>query len=133
MELSEIQCGDGHILLVDDEIQIVHMLKQMLTQVGYTVTARTSSIEALEVFSSKPATFDLVITDLTMPNMTGDELAVALMNIRSDIPVIICTGFSEKITDEIARRKGIRALLMKPVIKREMARTIREVMGACEK
>lgn len=133
LELDEIQGGDEHILLVDDEIQIVHMLKQMLTKLGYKVTARTSSIEALEAFSSNPTNFDLVITDLTMPNMTGDELAVALMNICSDIPVIICTGFSEKITDDIARRKGIRALLMKPVIKREMARTIREVVGACEK
>jgi signal transduction histidine kinase/CheY-like chemotaxis protein len=122
--------GNEHILLVDDEAQIVFMMRQMLNHLGYRVTTRTSSIEALEVFAVSPGKFDIIITDQTMPNMTGDELALKLMSIRKDIPVIICTGFSEKISEEKARKKGIRALLMKPVIKQEMARTIREVLDS---
>ena len=120
--------GHEHILLVDDEVQIVLMMKQMLDQLGYRVTARTSSIEALEAFASQPDKFDLVITDLTMPNMTGEELAAQLMSIHSNLPVIICTGFSEKITEERARAKGIRAFLLKPVIKQDIARIIRQVL-----
>ena len=120
--------GNEKILLVDDEAQITIMMKQMLEHLGYGVTARTSSLEALEAFASKPEKYDLVITDQTMPNMTGDVLAEELMHIKQDIPVIICTGFSEMITEEKAERKGIRALLMKPVVKQELAKTIREVL-----
>lgn len=129
-EGEPVPVGNEHILLVDDEAQIIFMMRQMLNHLGYRVTTRTSSIEALEAFASSPDKFDIIITDQTMPNMTGDELAIKLMSIRKDIPVIICTGFSEKISEEKARKKGIRALLMKPVIKREMARTIREILDS---
>ncbi len=129
-EIQLIQGGDERVLLVDDEAQVVYMLKQMLEHLGYRVTARTSSLEALEAFSVQPDNFDLIITDQTMPNMAGDELAEEAIRLRKDIPIILCTGFSEKITEEKARSKGIRAFLMKPVLKQKMAATIREVMEA---
>jgi signal transduction histidine kinase/ActR/RegA family two-component response regulator len=126
---ESIQGGHERILLVDDEVQIVQMLKQMLEQLGYYVTARTSSIEALQAFKTQPDNFDLIITDQTMPIMTGDQLATELMRIRKEIPVIVCTGFSERITEEKARTKGIRAILMKPVVKQELARNIRKALA----
>lgn len=120
--------GNEHVLLVEDEAQVAYMLKQMLEHLGYSVTMCTGSLEALEAFSAAPEKFDLVITDQTMPNMTGDELARELISRRSDIPVILCTGFSEKITEQEAKSNGIRAFLMKPVVKQKMAVTIREVL-----
>ena len=120
--------GKEHILIVDDEEQIVHMVRLLLESIGYHVTARTSSVEALEAFHTQPERFDLVITDQTMPNMTGTELAQKLMGIRSDIPIILFTGFSEVITEEKAKSIGIREYVMKPVVKTEIARTIRRVL-----
>ena len=120
--------GKEHILIVDDEEQIVHMVRLLLESIGYHVTARTSSVEALEAFHTEPERFDLVITDQTMPNMTGTELAQKLMGIRSDIPIILFTGFSEVITEEKAKSIGIREYVMKPVVKTEIARTIRRVL-----
>ena len=99
-----------------------------LESLGYKVTTRTSSAEALELFKAKPEKFDLVVTDMTMPNMTGDELAEELIALRSDIPVILCTGFSTRINKEKAQRMGIRALVMKPIVRREIAKTIRLVL-----
>jgi signal transduction histidine kinase/CheY-like chemotaxis protein len=124
----QIQTGNEHVLLVDDEQHIVLMEKEMLERLGYQVTARTSSIEALEAFRSKPNNFDLVISDMTMPNMTGDQLAQKTIEIRSDIPVILCTGFSERINDEKAKSIGVRALVMKPIVKNELAKIIRKVL-----
>jgi len=124
-----LQTGHEHILLVDDEIQIVDMQKQMLERLGYQVTARTGSIDALEAFREDPAQFDLVITDMTMPNMTGDELTRELKNIRPDIPVILCTGFSEKISKEIADALGIEGFLMKPIVMKDLAKTIRGALN----
>jgi CheY-like chemotaxis protein len=123
-----LQGGSERILLVDDNEQIVIMEKQMLEQLGYDVTSRTSSVEALEAFSKQPDNFDLVITDMTMPNMTGDQLAKKLMEIRSDIPIILCTGFSELITKEKAKAMGIREFVMKPVVMNKIAETIRRVL-----
>jgi CheY-like chemotaxis protein len=123
-----VEGGKERILLVDDEEQIVRMSQQMLERLGYHVTARTSSIETLEAFRAAPDKFDLVITDTTMPNMTGIELARKLMEIRSDIPIIICTGFSEKISSDKATAMGIRGYVMKPVVKSELAKKIREVL-----
>jgi CheY-like chemotaxis protein len=95
---------------------------------GYSVTSRTSSVEALELFRTKPYEFDLVVTDMTMPNMTGDKLATELMKIRSNIPVIICTGYSKKITEEVALEIGIKVLVYKPVVKADLAKTVRKVL-----
>lgn len=86
----------------------------MLTALGYSVTSKTSSIEALKLFRSQPDDFDLVITDMTMPQLTGDQLAVELMRIRPDIPVIVCTGYSNKLSDETARRLGIKPWPINP-------------------
>ena len=89
----------------------------------------TSSIEALELFKAQPEKFDLVITDMTMPHMTGDKLAQELMKIRPDIPVILCTGHSRLVSDEKAKDMGIRAFVMKPILKRAMAETVRKALG----
>jgi signal transduction histidine kinase/ActR/RegA family two-component response regulator len=120
--------GNERILLIDDEEQIVSMEQQMLENLGYEVTARTDSTEALKEFSLQPQNFDLVITDMTMPQMTGDELAQKLLDIKPDIPVILCTGFNEDITEEKALAMGIQKFVMKPVIKNDLATTIRTVL-----
>jgi CheY-like chemotaxis protein len=100
----------------------------MLESLGYKVTGRTSSFEALELFKSRPDRFDLVITDMTMPKMTGDKLARELMEIRPDIPIILCTGHSKLISEKKAKEMGIRAFVGKPITKRAMAETVREVL-----
>lgn len=120
--------GTERILFVDDEEPIVFMAHQVLERLGYQVTPRTSSVEALEAFRAQPDNFDLVITDFTMPNMTGIELAPKLLEIRPDIPIIICTGFSEVIDENRAKAVGIREYVMKPIAKEEIARTIRKVL-----
>ena len=123
-----IQRGDEHILLVDDEQQLVQMIQQMLERSGYHVTPRTSSVEALEAFRAQSGKFDLVITDMTMPNMTGSELAASLLEIRPDIPIILCTGFSEVVSEEKAKEIGIREYVMKPIIWSEITSAIRRVL-----
>ena len=120
--------GTERILFVDDEKVAVDTMQAMLEKLGYKVTARTSSIEALEAFRNNPQKFDLVITDMTTPNMTGKDLAKELMSIRSDIPIILCTGFSEKIDERRAGEMGIRAFVMKPIVMGQIANTIREVL-----
>ncbi len=120
--------GTERILLIDDEEQIVAMERQMLENLGYTVTARTDSVEALKEFSKQPHNYDLVITDMTMPHMSGDQLAKKLLDIKPDIPVILCTGFNEDITEEKALSMGIQKFVMKPVIKNDLATTIRSVL-----
>jgi len=121
----EIPGGKERILFVDDEKAMVDAIQPMVERLGYKVTARTSSIEALEAFRANPDKFDLVITDFTMPNMTGLELAKELLKLRSDIPIILCTGYSEHINEYKAKGSGIRAFLMKPVVLGEIAKTIR--------
>jgi|GEM_PF-1412252 len=123
-----IPTGAERILFVDDEAPIAKMGGRTLEGFGYTVSIRTSSIEALKLFRTKPNDFDLVITDMTMPNMTGDRLAVEMMKIRPDIPVIICTGFSKKISDDSIATIGIRAVAYKPIVKADLARIVRKVL-----
>ena len=124
----EITGGNERILFVDDEKAMVDAIRPMIERLGYKLTARTSSIEALDAFRANPGGFDLVITDFTMPNMTGMELAKALFKLRSDIPVILCTGYSEHINENKAKAIGVRAFLMKPVALSEIANTIRKVL-----
>ncbi|MDM8549302.1 response regulator [Desulfobacterales bacterium HSG2] len=121
--------GRERILLVDDEKRIVEMEKQMLEQLGYDVTAFTGSLKTLEVFAGDPEGFDLIITDMTMPNMTGLELSENILRIRPDMPIILCTGYSEMVTKEKAEAMGIREFVMKPALRREMAETIRRALG----
>jgi len=120
--------GSERILLVDDEAAIAKLEKQMLERLGYRVTFRVSSLEALEAFKASPEAYDLVITDMSMPNMTGDRLASELIAIRPDIPIIICTGFSDRINPDQANAMGIKGFLMKPVVKAELAAFVRKVL-----
>lgn len=126
--LQEIPGGDESILYVDDEEKIVILGRRILKKLGYKVTVRTNGMEALELFRTDPLRFDLVITDQTMPKMTGDVLARELMVIRPDIPVILCTGFSHTVTAEKAREIGIKEYLMKPIIPRVLGETVRRVL-----
>ena len=127
-ELKILPTGDERILLIDDEDILIDLGKNMLKKLEYHVEALTQPDKALEVFRSGPDEFDLVISDMTMPNMTGDILATELMKIRPDIPVIICTGYSERIDDERARELGIKGLIMKPFTIRNLSKTVRNVM-----
>jgi len=124
--------GKRRILFVDDEEALVEVGKQMLERLGYEVVAEKDSVRALKQFQRDPGKFDLVITDQTMPNMTGIELAKRMMSIKKDIPIILCTGFSEVISSESAKAMGIREFVMKPIIKNEMAETIRRVIADAE-
>jgi PAS domain S-box-containing protein len=120
--------GQERILFVDDELALVNMGKEFLERLGYEVLTETSSKEALALFIRQPDRFDLVITDMTMPSMTGDRFAKELRRIRPDIPIILCTGFSHHLNEEAARAIGIGAFLMKPFVLRELAETIRTVL-----
>ncbi len=119
--------GNEHILFIDDEKILMDLGKKRLESLGYTVTALNSSLEALEVFRQSPDTFDMVITDQTMPHMTGLELAKQILQIMPDKPVIICTGYSDTVSPERAELAGIKALIYKPITKIEFASTIRSV------
>ena len=123
-----ILVGTERILLVDDEKHIITMEKQMLERLGYQVTSQSSSIEALNTFNAAPDKFDLVITDMAMPNMSGDKLSVELVKIRSDIPILLCTGFSEAISETKVASMGIKGFLMKPIVMKDLALKIREVL-----
>jgi len=120
--------GNERILFVDDEEDLLDMVHQMLERLGYSVVAKTNSLEALEAFKAQPDQFALVITDQTMPHMTGADLAKELMRIRPDIPIILCTGFSEVISAEEAKALGIREFVMKPFATREIAEITRRVL-----
>jgi PAS domain S-box-containing protein len=122
--------GNERILIVDDEDMLVELNQQRLARLGYNVVATTSSIDALHIFRQGPDSFDLVITDQTMPNLTGMDLATELLNVRASIPILICTGHSDKVSLERAREAGIKAVLIKPLDKREMAEVIRRVLDA---
>ncbi len=120
--------GTERLLLVDDDKSVVQSMRQMLERLGYDVISKTSGKLALKAFRVQPDRFDLVITDMAMPNITGDKLAKELMRIRPDIPIILCTGFSEMITENSAKDLGISEFIMKPINTRYMAETIRRVL-----
>lgn len=120
--------GTERILVVDDDQELVLMNQRILETLGYQVIAYTDSYEALAAFQQQAETIDLVLADMTMPRMTGDELTRRLLALRPDLPVIICTGFSELIDEEKARELGARALMMKPLTKKELACAVRQVL-----
>jgi signal transduction histidine kinase len=120
--------GTEHIMLVDDEPAVVGTATAMLEAQGYRVSAFTEPSLALEEFSRDPSGFDLLITDETMPGMTGLKLAKKVLGIRKNFPVILCTGFSDTVSEDKARVAGIREFVMKPVTKRVMCYTIRKVL-----
>jgi PAS domain S-box-containing protein len=121
--------GSESVLLVDDEAVLLDVGEKILGSLGYRVTATGSAVEALEMFQKNPEGFDLVITDQTMPNLTGYELAQRLMEIRADIPIILCTGYSDLVTAESALAGGIQSFVIKPLNRLAIAETIRQVLG----
>jgi len=128
--LTDIPTGTEQILLVDDEAPVLRSEQNMLESLGYKVIATRATEDALKLFYTKPNMFDLVITDETMPVMTGSELSQKLLQVRNDIPIILCTGFSESVDENKARTSGVRELVMKPFTTKEMAETIRRILDS---
>jgi signal transduction histidine kinase/CheY-like chemotaxis protein len=122
--------GTEHILIVDDEIMLLDVAKNHLNFLGYQVTIEMDSLEALKRFKQNPSTYDLVMTDMTMPLMTGEKMAMEMIAIRPDIPVIICSGFHSSLSEETATQKGFKNFLMKPVDFNTLALEVRRVLDA---
>jgi PAS domain S-box-containing protein len=120
--------GNGLVLVVDDEKFIVEMVKAMLETLGYEVVSRCSGPDALEAFKVRPDNFDLIITDMTMPHMTGTDLAREIFKIRADVPIILCTGFSETVDEDRAKMLGIQAFIMKPINMRDLSVTVSRIL-----
>ncbi len=134
-EMESIICkspptGTECILLVDDEPTLIELGQKALSYLGYAVVTSKSSMEALDLFRSQPQKFDLIITDYTMPDMTGTALAKKILELRPDIPIILCTGFSEKISEEKVKAMGIRGYIMKPVSIHNLANICRRILDS---
>lgn len=125
---ESLPTGEERILIVDDEELIVNITKLRVESLGYHATATTSSLEALEIFRSQPDKFDIVISDQTMPELTGEQLAKKILEIRADIPIIISSGYSSKMDAEKAKSLGISAFLTKPADMRDLATAIRNIL-----
>jgi PAS domain S-box-containing protein len=126
---EEAARGTERLLFVDDEETVVMAAEQLLARLGYQVVGCSSSLRALELFRADPLAFDIVVSDMTMPKMTGDLLAKAMLELRPDLPVILCTGYSERATPEAAGALGIKAVIGKPMLPVELARAIRLALG----
>jgi CheY-like chemotaxis protein len=125
---GEIKGGSERILFVDDEASMVNLNHQRLERLGYQVKSTTKPEEALEWFKADPDQFDVIITDMTMPRMTGDRLAKKILAIRPQIPMIICTGYSERMSETDAMALGVRKYVEKPIDVRDLAAALREVL-----
>jgi PAS domain S-box-containing protein len=128
MPVAAVPLGHERILFIDDEEILAEMAQTMLERLGYLVTVKNNSLEALAAFQNQPESFDLVITDQTMPGMTGMDLARRMLQIRPDLPIILCTGFSTLVSEDRARAIGIREFALKPLAKRDIAKLIRKVL-----
>jgi CheY-like chemotaxis protein len=118
------------VLVVDDEVALAKMTGKVLRGLGYDVDTVHSAAEAIDCVRERPGRYDAVLSDFKMPGMNGGALAVALLKIRPDLPVVICTGFSESMTGGRAREIGVRAVLLKPLESALLARVLREVLQA---
>lgn len=130
-EINPSEClptGDERILVVEDEATLLNLTQLMLRRLGYRVVGCSDSLDALKRFQADPRGFDLVITDMTMPHLTGDRLAAELLKLRPDLPIILWTGYTELITDEAARSIGIREFVHKPLLHRDLAVTVRKAI-----
>jgi DNA-binding NtrC family response regulator len=127
VEAGPIPTGTERILFIDDQESLAQLGEKIFEKLGYTVTTRLGSFDALLIFQDNPHQFDLVITDQTMAGMTGADLAVKMLQIRPDIPIILCTGYSSLITAREAKALGIKEFIMKPLIPANMARIVRKV------
>ena len=125
---GELLMGSENVLFVDDEKALLKIGKQILERLGYRVQTNTNPVEALEQFRSNPNMFDLVITDMTMPQMTGDKFAREILKIQPDIPIILCTGYSDKMSRESAKKIGIRKYIEKPLNTNELSTAIRKIL-----
>jgi DNA-binding NtrC family response regulator len=131
--MDQSSCTRNHsirVLIVDDEEFLVNMWKMSLERRGYAVTAMRSSKSALEAFQKEPDAFDIVVTDQTMPEMAGNCLAAELLSIRENLPIVICTGYSDIIDEEQAKKLGIREYLMKPFDIRQLENVIQRLVGS---
>ena len=129
VSLGDLQGGSGKILLVDDEEQVVQVTGEILQSLGYEIVGQTSPVQALELFSASPHDFDLIITDLTMPGLTGLELSERVKMIRPEIPVILFTGYSDQVSKDAAVAAGIKEYCMKPISMRELSHVVGRFLG----
>ena len=129
VDLGELKGGSGKVMLVDDEEQVVQVTGEILKNLGYGVVGKTSPEEALELFSASPHDFDLVLTDLTMPGLTGLELSTRIKCIRADIPIVLFTGYSELVSKEDATEAGIDEYCMKPISMRHLSTVMLKFLG----
>lgn len=129
LDLGELKGGSGQVMLVDDEEQVVQVTGEILKNLGYDVVGKTSAKEALELFASSPEEFDLVLTDLTMPGLTGLELSTRIKSIRADIPIVLFTGYSELVSREAATAAGIDEYCMKPISMRQLSVVMLKFLG----
>jgi two-component system cell cycle sensor histidine kinase/response regulator CckA len=127
-DTEDIPLGKERILFIDDEELLLKMGQNMLERLGYSVTVRRSSLDALSTFQNCPEDFDLIITDQTMPDMTGTDLARRMMQIRPDMPIILCTGHSNLIDEATAKSLGIREFVLKPLTQKAIATLIRKAL-----
>ncbi|EKD34774.1 MAG: multi-sensor hybrid histidine kinase [uncultured bacterium] len=125
---QELPMGTERILLVDDEVLIARMQGRLLSSLGYTVTVETDPLHALATFAANPAAYDLVVTDMTMPGMNGAGLTRHILGIRADMPVILCTGFSELINETKALAIGVKTFAMKPLVRKSIAKIVRKAL-----
>jgi len=121
--------GEEHILLIDDEEILLEMSRKMFERMGYRVTPKTNSLEALSTFMNQPDSFDLVITDQTMPIMTGMDLARRMLQVRPELPIILCTGYSSLISEEKAKSIGIKGFAFKPISKKDIGNLVEKVLN----
>ncbi len=132
LDINHLPIGSEQIMLVDDDPELMNISQAMLEQLGYEVVSKIKSRDALNEFRQKPDQIDLILTDMTMPEITGEKLAQEVIKIRPDIPVVLCTGYSEKIDAQKAKEIGIKAFVMKPLTLSSLAVTIREVLDKTE-
>ena len=125
---ESLPTGKERVLVVDDEPSVAEMITEMLKRLGYDVTTAGSGLEGWKKFEDSPHNFDLVITDHVMPGLTGIRLAEMMLELRKELPIILFTGYSETVSPEKAKAVGISAFLMKPVVKKTLAETVRQVL-----
>ena len=128
LKTKHLPKGTETILFLDDEKDLVEIGSKMLTELGYSLETRLDPLEALAIFRDNPERFDIVITDMTMPRMTGEKLSKEIMKIRKDIPIILCTGFRQELTQKQLLEAGIKSVIMKPLTVTELAKTVRDVL-----
>jgi len=126
--LDGASCGRSRIMVVDDEELIANMIGQILTRLGYETDIQINPVKALELFKAEPHSFDLIITDMVMPQMTGSQFSKKLKEIKPDIPIILCTGYSSLVDEDRARQIGLTAYLIKPISMTELAETVSKII-----